>query len=230
MMGELEAEKELFDQWPQRYDSWFTTPIGSLVKKFESELLLEMLEPRKEERILDVGCGTGVFTQDALEHGASIVGVDISFPMLQQAAKKLSGHPFTAIAGNMTSLPFLDNSFDKVYSMTAIEFVADAQQAVNELNRVARRGAKIVLSSLNSLSPWAERRKKKAEHGHELFQWMTFRSPTELLRIAPAGSSFRTAIHFQKDDDPVMAKKFEEQGRKDKKDTGAFVAVSWIKQ
>ncbi len=229
-MGKLEAEKELFDQWPQRYDSWFTTPIGSLVKKFESELLLEMLEPRKEERILDVGCGTGVFTQDALERGASIVGVDISFPMLQQAAKKLSGHPFTVIAGNMTSLPFLDNSFDKVYSMTAIEFVADAQQAVNELNRVARRGAKIVLSSLNSLSPWAERRKKKAEHGHELFQWMTFRSPTELLRIAPAGSSFRTAIHFQKDDDPVMAKKFEEQGRKDKKDTGAFVAVSWIKQ
>ncbi len=229
-MGELKAEKELFDQWPERYDSWFTTPIGSLVKKYESDLLLEMLQPRKEERILDVGCGTGVFTQDALDHGAIIVGLDISIPMLQQAAKKLAGLPFTALAGNMTSLPFVDNSFDKVYSMTAIEFVADAQQAVNELNRVARRGAKIVLSTLNSLSPWAERRKKKGEHGHELFQSMTFRSPAELLRIAPEGSVYKTAIHFQKDDDPVIAKKIEEQGRKDMKDTGAFVAVSWIKQ
>ena len=224
------AEKELFDQWPERYDSWFTTPIGSLVKKYESDLLLEMLQPRKEERLLDVGCGTGVFTQDALDHGVSVVGLDISLPMLQLAAKKLSGQPFTAIAGNMTSLPFLDNSFDKVYSMTAIEFVGDAQQAVNELNRVARSGAKIVLSTLNSLSPWAERRKKKGEHGHELFHSMTFRSPAELLRIAPEGSVFKTAIHFQKDDDPVMAPKIEEQGSRDKKDTGAFVAVSWIKQ
>ncbi len=229
-MGEVEAEKELFDQWPERYDSWFTTPIGSLVKKYESELLLEMLEPQKEERILDVGCGTGVFTREALDHGASIVGLDISFPMLQQAAKKLSGQPFIAVAGTMTSLPFLDNSFDKVYSMTAIEFVADAQQAVNELNRVARSGAKIVLSTLNSLSPWAERRKKKGEHGHELFHAMTFRSPTELLRMTPEDSIFKTAIHFQKDDDPVMAQTIEEQGNRDKKDTGAFVAVSWIKE
>ncbi len=229
-MRELETRKELFDQWPERYDSWFTTPIGSLVKKYESDLLLEMLDPRKEERILDAGCGTGVFTRDTLDHGACIVGLDVSFPMVQRAAKKLSGQPFTAIAGNMTSLPFSDNSFDKVYSMTAIEFVADAQQTVKELNRVARSGAKIVLSTLNSLSPWAERRKKKAELGHELFQSMHFRSPAELLRIAPEGSIFKTAIHFQKDDDPVMAQKIEEQGSKYKKDTGAFVAVSWIKQ
>ena len=228
-MSELKNGNELFDQWPERYDSWFTTPIGSFVKNYETALLLEMLDPREEEMILDVGCGTGVFTRDILERGTRIVGLDISFPMLQQAVKKASEQPFAAIAGDMTSLPFSDGSFDKVYSMTAIEFVPDAIKAVDELNRVARSGATIVLTTLNSLSPWAEQRKKKAEHGHSLFQSMTFRSPDELLRMVPADSIAKTAIHFQKNDNPAEIPEIEQQGMNDEKDTGAFVAVSWIK-
>lgn len=229
MTSELENGDELFDKWPGRYDSWFTTPVGSFVKNYETALLLEMLDPREEEMILDVGCGTGVFTRDILERGTRIVGLDISFPMLQQAAKKASEQPFAAIAGDMTSLPFSDGSFDKVYSMTAIEFVPDAIKAVDELNRVARSGATIVLTTLNSLSPWAEQRKKKAEHGHSLFQSMTFRSPDELLRMVPADSIVKTAIHFQKNDNPAEIPEIEQQGMNDEKDTGAFVAVSWIK-
>jgi len=221
---------ELFDQWPERYDSWFMTPVGALVKKYETDLLLELLDPHKNECILDVGCGTGLFTQDILLSGARIAGLDISFPMLLQAAKKAAEQPFTPVAGDMTCLPFPDERFDKVYSMTALEFVADETQAVDELNRVARRGATIVLTTLNSLSPWAERRKKKAQQGHSLFQSMTFRSPQELLRLTPPDSLVKTAIHFQKNDSPAEIPKIEEQGMKQEKDTGAFVAVSWQKR
>jgi len=229
MTSKLKAGGELFDQWPERYDSWFTTPIGALVKKYETDLLLEMVQPREEEIILDVGCGTGVFTRDILLRGARVVGLDVSFPMLLQAEKKISDQPFAAIAGDMASLPFADGSYDKVYSMTALEFVADAARAVAELNRVARSGATIVLTTLNSLSPWAEQRKKKAEHGHSLFQSMIFRSPDELLRMVPVDSIVKTAIHFQKHDNPAEIPEIEEQGMNDEKDTGAFVAVSWIK-
>ncbi len=228
-MGEQETKSELFDQWPKRYDSWFTTPVGELVKKYEADLLLEMLEPRKEDTILDVGCGTGVFTRDILAYGARVVGLDISIPMLLQAAQKASGQPFAAVAGDMSSLPFPDDCFDKVYSMTALEFVVDGAKAVGELNRVARSGATIVLTTLNSLSPWAEKRKKKAEQGHSLFQSMTFRSPDELLHLTPAGSVVKTAIHFQKKDNPAKIPDIEKWGMNDKKDTGAFVAVSWKK-
>ena len=44
---------EIFDDWPEKYDQWFETPIGRLVKKYESELVLEMLRPERGERILD---------------------------------------------------------------------------------------------------------------------------------------------------------------------------------
>ena len=56
----------LFDTWPDRYDSWFATPIGRLVRLYEARLLLAFLEPQPGERILDVGCGTGIFTDDVL--------------------------------------------------------------------------------------------------------------------------------------------------------------------
>ena len=59
-------DKELFDEWPERYDRWFTTPIGKLVREIEGELVIDFLRPGAGEKILDAGCGTGVFTLDFL--------------------------------------------------------------------------------------------------------------------------------------------------------------------
>jgi len=219
----------LFDDWPEKYDRWFATPIGLLVKKVETSLLLEMLVPNRGELILDVGCGTGVFTLDVLSYGTEIFGIDISTPMLGQAVKKTSTYPFFAIAGDMSALPFPDRSFDKVYSMTALEFVADAAKAVSELDRVTRPGGRVVLTTLNSLSPWAKRRKEDGEKGHTLFKHMTFRSPAELENLAPRSPQIKTAIHFLKEDDPEQAVFIEEEGNKEERITGAFVAMSWPK-
>jgi len=220
----------LFDAWPDRYDNWFTTPIGRLVKRYETELLLEMLTPQADEFILDVGCGTGVFSTDVLSCGAQIVGLDISHPMLVRAAHKTADHQFVGVVGDMVSLPFPDESFDKVFSMTAIEFVVNAEQAVAELNRVVRRGGTVVLTSLNSLSPWAARRGKEAENGHALFQNITFRSPRELAGLAPGKPRVKTAIHFLKSEEPEKAVEIEREGDLKGKDTGAFVALTWHKR
>ena len=62
MQTGVKGDGELFDDWPEQYDTWFSTPIGALVQEYETALLLDMLKPRPEELLLDVGCGTGVFT------------------------------------------------------------------------------------------------------------------------------------------------------------------------
>jgi ubiquinone/menaquinone biosynthesis C-methylase UbiE len=83
------SEKILFDDWPYRYDQWFKTPIGKLVKETEADLIHELLDLKPGEKLLDAGCGTGIFTLDFLSQGAKVVGLDISLPMLTHA----SGRP-----------------------------------------------------------------------------------------------------------------------------------------
>ena len=220
---------KLFDAWASQYDRWFETPIGTLVKQYESMLLLELLMPLPGEKILDVGCGSGIFTMDVLSSGATIDGVDISEPMLRKAVDKAEADVFSGVCADMCALPFADNSFDKVFSMTALEFIEDAKQAVNELDRVVRKGGTVVLTTLNSLSPWADRRMKAAKNGHTLFQRIFFRSPDDMRSLVPAGSVVKTAIHFRKEDSPAEVPEIERQGRRSHAETGAFLTVQWTK-
>jgi len=229
MSAEQEVKEKLFDDWPEKYDRWFETPIGALVKKYENELLLDLLQPRPDEVILDVGCGTGVFTTNILGFGTRVTGLDISYPMLMRAELKAKGYPFRAVAADMRFLPFIDECFDRVVSMTAIEFIADGQAAVEDMFRVAKKGGVVVVTTLNSLSPWAVRRKKKADRGHSLFKQMIFRSPDEMRALAPVDGTVKTAIHFLKDDNPQKAAGIELDGQKQGLDTGAFVAARWVK-
>jgi ubiquinone/menaquinone biosynthesis C-methylase UbiE len=223
------GKAQLFDEWPEAYDRWFTTPIGSLVKKYETQLILDQLKPKPGEIILDAGCGTGVFTFDILSLGSKVIGLDISLPMLVHAGKKLRGFPFQMVLADILNLPFQENYFDKLLSVTALEFIEDAKGAVEELFRVTKRGGSIVVATLNSLSPWAERRRAKAERGHPLFEKTIFRSPDELLQLAPLKGVVRTAIHFQKEEDLERAMIIEHEGQERNLNTGALVVVCWKK-
>lgn len=230
MKAEAKRRSELFDDWPETYDRWFATPIGTLVKEYEERLLHDMLKPRRHDLLLDVGCGTGIFTAGVLAAGSRVVGMDISRPMISAAAGRFGGGRFMPLTGDMRSLPFADNSFDKVYSMTAIEFVEDARSVVEEFERVAKPGGTIVLTTLNRLSPWAESRLRKADSGHELFKSIIFRTPAQMRGLVPDDAVVTTAIHFLKTDDPVQARRIEAQGSAEGRESGAFLAVCWMKK
>ena len=220
---------EIFDTWPQKYDQWFETPIGRLVGKYERRLVLDMVRPERGESILDVGCGTGIFTFDILSAGSRVVGVDLSFPMLRRAGEKAAGYPFCPVRGDMRMLPFPDNCFDKTVSVTAIEFLEDAGGSVAELFRVTRPGGIVAVATLNSLSPWAVRRTAAAKQGHAIFEHARFRSPAQLADLAPFPADIRTAVHFRKNDDPDRAAGMEKDGNARGLNTGAFLIARWNK-
>jgi ubiquinone/menaquinone biosynthesis C-methylase UbiE len=225
-----EEKKRLFDEWPEAYDRWFATPSGALVKKYEGELLLDLLKPQPGEIILDAGCGTGVFTLDFLSRGAKVIGLDISLPMLRRSREKAGEYSLPSVLGDMLNLPFSEGSFDKVISVTALEFIEDGAAAIRELFRVVQKGGCIVVATLNSLSPWAARRKAEAKQKESIFEKVVFRSPDELRSLAPVDGVIRTAIHFQKVDDPGMADTVEREGRRKGLNTGAFIAARWNKE
>jgi ubiquinone/menaquinone biosynthesis C-methylase UbiE len=190
---------------------------------------MDLLRPQAGDLILDAGCGTGVFTEEILAAGARVTGLDLSLPMVRRASEKLAGFPFAAALGDILHLPFPDTSFDKVVSVTAMEFLADGHAAVRELFRVARKGGTVLVATLNSLSPWAARRRERAERGQsDVFKKVIFRSPEEMIRLGPANGEWRTAIHFLKDEDPARAPEVEEAGRIERRNAGAFLAVRWM--
>ena len=218
-----------FDEWPEKYDQWFDTPIGRLIRQYESELTVKMLEPVHGETILDAGCGTGVFTLDLLSAGARVVGLELSLPMLHRAGWKLRQFSFRMVQGDMTCLPFAHGAFDKTISLTALEFIDDARTAISELFRVTKPGGRILVATLNSLSPWARRREAAGERGHPLFSRAIFRSPDQVRALSPLPCVIKTAIHFQKDDNPDEAKEVEKEGQRESSATGAFLAACWQK-
>jgi ubiquinone/menaquinone biosynthesis C-methylase UbiE len=250
------SEKQLFDDWPERYDRWFETPVGKAVLQYESELILDLLRPGRGERILDAGSGTGIFTREFLAQGAGVIGLDISLAMLLYAAEKAALQPFdelraglaqgdrgsmplrpgekgpalcySGVTADMTTLPFADRSFDKSVSVAALEFVADEKRAVAEMFRVTKPGGVVVVATLNSLSPWAARRSANARRDPEsIFNRVFFRSPAQLLAAAPVPGMVRTVVHFGKEDDPATFDRSEREG--EGRETGAFVAARWEK-
>jgi ubiquinone/menaquinone biosynthesis C-methylase UbiE len=170
-----------------------------------------------------------VFTLDLLASGANVIGLDISLPMLRRSREKARGVPLQIVLGDMLHLPFPGNFFDRAVSVTALEFIEDGQSAVRELFRVTKRGGSVVAATLNSLSPWASRRKFEAQKKQSIFTKAIFRSPEEMRALAPAEGVIRTAVHFRKEDDPNRAPEIERAGREKGLNTGAFVAARWEK-
>ncbi|MBW1772556.1 MAG: methyltransferase domain-containing protein [Deltaproteobacteria bacterium] len=221
--------EKIFDEWRDRYNAWFTTPMGALIKHYETELVMAMLRPAPGERILDAGCGTGIFTQDIFVPGTRVVGLELSFPMLQGAVGRFQGRPFQGIQGDINRLPFSNNAFDRTVSVTALEFIEDAEGAVRELFRVTHPGGSVVMATLNRLSPWAARRKTAGKKGHPLFKQAIFRSPREIRALTPVKGTLKTAIFFKKEDPLDLAGVNEEKGQSAGLDTGAFIVVRWRK-
>jgi ubiquinone/menaquinone biosynthesis C-methylase UbiE len=220
---------QLFDEWPESYDRWFTTPIGSLVRKYEAELILNLLSPKPGQIILDAGCGTGIFTREILSSGSKVIGLDLSLPMLKRAQLNLKRYPFQVVLADMLHVPFREGLFDKAVSVTALEFIEDGHAAVDELFRVTKRGGCILAATLNSLSLWALRRRVEAKERQSIFEKAIFRSPDDLRSLAPVEGVVKTAIHFQKGEDPERAVKIEHEGKRSNLSTGAFVAARWEK-
>ena len=119
--------------------------------------------------VLDAGCGNGELLIAALEmgmakeNGPRFIGMDFSANMLGRARFRTSGDPRAAfLQGSITSLPFVDQSFDWVVSSGVLTCLASPQsmaEALQEFNRVLRPGGGLVVDFFNRLSHYTLARK-----------------------------------------------------------------------
>jgi demethylmenaquinone methyltransferase/2-methoxy-6-polyprenyl-1,4-benzoquinol methylase len=133
---------EMFDGVAKRYD------LTNTVLSFGQDRLWRRatraaLGLRPGERVLDVGAGTGVSTEELQRSGAFAVGADLSVGML--VAGRHAGRTVPLLAGDAVRLPFPDGTFDAVTISFALRNVQDTAGALRELGRVTRPGGRLVV-------------------------------------------------------------------------------------
>lgn len=167
------------------YDAWYDTPRGRWIGERETALILDALQPRAGESLLDVGCGTGHFTR-ALAGSVSgpVVGVDISAEWLAHARAR-GGERIGYHLADARALPYADGSFDLAMSITALCFVDDERRAVSELLRVTRRRFVLGLLNRNSLL-WRQKGRGGGVGAYRGARWHTAAEARRLFDGLPA--------------------------------------------
>lgn len=102
---------------------------------------------RSGDRVLDLGCGDGIFTAAAAAFGASsVIGVDVAQAALDRAGR---AHPDLAFAHveEAGPLPFPDNRFELVWASEVIEHIADTGRWLSEVRRVLVPGGRLALTT-----------------------------------------------------------------------------------
>ena len=107
----------------------FVTKLGRPV--------IELLEPQAGERILDLGCGTGLLTRELASLGCSVLGADSS-PEMVAAAKETGVEAILADAQTLK----LDEKFDAIMSNAAIHWMPDHYAVVRRVWNLLRPGGR----------------------------------------------------------------------------------------
>ena len=191
-----------FDQLAPRYDAWYQTALGSLSLALESEAILRLARVAPGERVIDLGCGTGLYTLELSRRGARVVGFDPSFEMLAVAREKLwrAGQPARFVCASAEALQIRTGTFDLMVAVTSLCFVRRPDQAIQEAYRALRPDGRLVIGELNRSSIWAFWRRFKGMFRDTIYNQAHFWSIRELTQLLRRNGfvvqTVSTLLHF----------------------------------
>jgi len=156
-MGTSQAEREvLHGEWLAGLNTeqvWgWGTPAGRLRASRRAALIAEGAELRGGRRALEIGCGSGMFTEMFAATGATIIAVDISRELLEKAkARQLPPERVTFVHGRFEDCE-IDGPFDAVIGSSVLHHLEIAA-AIGHVFRLLRPGGLLSFAEPNLLNP-----------------------------------------------------------------------------
>jgi trans-aconitate methyltransferase len=123
-----------------KWDAGLYDDKHSFVWKLAADVL-ELLDAKSGERILDLGCGTGHLTARIAKTGAHIVGIDRSPEMIRQAKEKYPSLRFEVMDAREIAL---EGTFDAVFSNATLHWIKEPERVMGGIKRILRPGGRFV--------------------------------------------------------------------------------------
>lgn len=130
--------------------------VGDMALKRRVRRMLQELELKDGDKILDLGCGNGYYSYllTQLPLKLKIIGLDSHVNAIEDAKTKVSGKKVKFIVGAAEKIPFPKNYFDKIIMSEVIEHVRDDIKVLKETKRVLKKDGILVLTTPNKDYPF----------------------------------------------------------------------------
>lgn len=115
-------------------------------QKRRAEVTTLLLEPKRNDVVLDVGCHEGYIMSFFVGQAGFVVGLDMSSDAIKIAKSKLSASNLDFCRGDASNLPFRSSCFDKITVLEVLEHLPNLGMGVEEVDRCAKDNAILVIS------------------------------------------------------------------------------------
>ena len=133
---------------PSTYDK-FRKPESSFHNK-KYERMMRKIPKRKSDKVLEIGCGTGIYTKFLVKDFKKVVATDADKEMCRQAKKEAPRAKIRVADAQL--LPFPDSSFNGVFGVSILHHITDCHRAFQEIFRVLKPGGWIAFCEPNQLN------------------------------------------------------------------------------
>jgi SAM-dependent methyltransferase len=128
--------------WSNDPQGWAETAEGRIRPLYER--VLERLHPLRGIRLLDAGCGAGLFAELAARAGADVTGLDAAPGLVEYARRRRPAARY--VVDDLEHMPFADGAFDVVTAFNSVLYAADPRRALAEIARVTAPSGRVVVT------------------------------------------------------------------------------------